>query len=155
TLAEVLARAGYATFAVTENPNISALLGFEQGFRHFRNLPREDTADQIHKRLFNWQARLQPPQPDFLYLPHLHPHGPYNQNAPWFDATTTGEARTLSAYDSEVRFWDEEFARAAARLGWERDTALVVTADHGEGFSERGFGGHGGSLFGELLDVPL
>lgn len=155
TLAELLSRAGYATFAITENPNISALLGFDQGFARFRNLRRADAADRIHKHLFNWRGHIAGAQPYFLYLHYMDPHGPYRQRAPWFDAAAKGEARVISAYDSEVRFWDEEFRRAFERMGWERDTVVIVTADHGEGFSERGFGGHGGSLFGELLDVPL
>jgi arylsulfatase A-like enzyme len=156
TLPEVLARAGYSTFALTLNPNISSKLGFAQGFGRFRNLPREDAADELNKRLFNWRARLLGSRPYFLYLHYLDPHGPYRENAPWFDRGATDEARIVSAYDSEVSFFDHHFQQAFERLGWERETLLVVTSDHGEGFEpERGFGGHGHTLYGELLDVPL
>ncbi len=155
TLAELLGSAGYATFAITQNPNVSAALGFDQGFARFRNLPREDRADALDKRLFNWNARIQRARPYFLYLHYLDPHEPYYENAPWFDAATRGTARLRSAYDSEVRFFDEHFRRAFEQSGWGHDTLVIVTADHGEGFAEHGLHGHGGSLYAEVLDVPL
>lgn len=155
TLAELLARAGYATFAITQNPNVSPALGFDAGFARFRNLPREDRADALNKRLFNWNPRLRRARPSFLYLHYLDPHEPYYENAPWFDRTTRGAARLQSAYDSEVRYFDEHFRRAFEQSGWSRDTLVIVSADHGEGFGEHGQHGHGGSLYGELLDVPL
>ncbi len=36
-----------------------------------------------------------------------------------------------------------------------RDTDLVITADHGEGFYEHGFLGHPAQLYQELVSVPL
>ena len=61
--------------------------------------------------------------------------------------------------------YDEELLALDARLGelfatlkkrglWD-DTLVVLTSDHGEEFSEHGSMGHGQSLYGELIDVPL
>lgn len=155
TLAELMGRAGYATFALTQNPNVSGLLGFDQGFRRFRNLPREDRAEALNQRLFNWTARIRRAQPYFLYLHYLDPHEPYSEHAPWFDGRARGTARVRSAYDSEVAHFDRHFQRASDHLGLEHDALVIVTADHGEGFGEHGLFGHGGSLHAELIDVPL
>jgi arylsulfatase A-like enzyme len=155
TLAETLLTGGYATFAVAENVNISASLGFQQGFLRFRNLRKESGADALNRRLFNWTGQLRSTRPYFLYLHYLDPHEPYTPRAPWYDASQTGDARQASAYDSEISFVDRQLRLAWERLGWERDTLLVVTADHGESFGRRGFAGHGHTLFGEVLDVPL
>ncbi len=155
TLAETLLTGGYATFAVTENVNISATLGFQQGFLRFRNLRKESGADALNQRLFNWARQLRSTRPYFLYLHYLDPHEPYTQRAPWYDASQTGTARLVSAYDSEISFVDQQLRLAWERLGWERDTLVVVTADHGESFGRQGFSGHGHTLFGEALDVPL
>jgi arylsulfatase A-like enzyme len=155
TLAETLLTGGYATFAVTENVNISTTLGFQQGFLRFRNLRKESGADALNQRLFNWAGQLRSTRPYFLYLHYLDPHEPYTPRAPWYDATQTGQARQVSAYDSEISFVDQQLRLAWERLGWQRDTLLVITADHGESFGRQGFAGHGHTLFGEVLDVPL
>jgi len=61
-------------------------------------------------------------------------------------------------YDEEIRFTDQGLAlllgdlRSAGELD---QTLVVLVADHGEEFFERGWLGHGSSLFDELLRVPL
>jgi arylsulfatase A-like enzyme len=155
TLPEALKRAGYATFGLAENVNISTHLGFHRGFDRFRNLPADDTADALHARLLAWKGRIDAHPRSFLYLHYLDPHSPYTERAPLFDARTTGMARAVSAYDSEIRHVDAYLERAYRTFGWERDTLLVLTADHGEEFGEHGSVEHGRSLFGEVLNVPL
>ncbi len=155
TLAETLLIGGYPTFAVTENVNISTTLGFQQGFLRFRNLRQESGADALNRRVFNWAGQLRKTQPHFLYLHYLDPHEPYTQRPPWYDPRLTGDERVVSAYDSEIAFVDQQLRLAWERLGWQRDTLLVITADHGESFGRKGAAGHGHTLFGEVLDVPL
>ncbi|MBL8899636.1 MAG: sulfatase [Planctomycetes bacterium] len=66
--------------------------------------------------------------------------------------------RLLELYDSEVAFTDAAIGKLLqalrARPRWER-TVVAVTADHGEEFGERRSLGHGSTLFGEAIDVPL
>jgi arylsulfatase A-like enzyme len=155
TLPQAMRRAGYATFGLSQNINISSTLGFDRGFDRFRNFPADDDAGSLTAHLTAWQTRLAGAPRHFLYLHYLDPHSPYRERAPWHDPTTRGRARTLSAYDSEIRWVDEHLSAAYASSGWERDTLLVVTADHGEEFGEHGSVEHGRSLFGEVLDVPL
>ncbi len=155
TLPEALKRAGYATFGLTQNVNVSAQLGFAQGFDRFRNLPAEDTAEALHARLLAWKPRIDAQARSFLYLHYLDPHSPYTERAPLFDPQSRGMARAVSAYDSEIHHVDAYLQRAYEAFGWERDTLLVVTADHGEEFGEHGSVEHGRTLFGEVLNVPL
>jgi len=61
-------------------------------------------------------------------------------------------------YDEEIRFTDagvEALLGALVELGLEEDTVVVLTADHGEEFLERGWLGHTRSLYDELVRVPL
>lgn len=155
TLPEVLQRAGYATFGLTQNVNISARLGFDQGFQRFRNLPADDTADVLHARLVAWKRHLDAAPRSFLYLHYLDPHSPYHERAPLFDPRSEGRARRISAYDSEIHYVDDYLRQAYELFAWDDDTLLVVTADHGEEFWEHGSVEHGRTLYGEVLNVPL
>lgn len=75
--------------------------------------------------------------------------------------TEVGEAerqRLVDAYDAMVAYWDDCFGRLVAQLeswGRLRNTIVVVTSDHGEGFFEHGVWAHQNSLYEELVRVPL
>jgi arylsulfatase A-like enzyme len=156
TQAEALAARGYRTFAITENPNLVAEMGFAQGFRSFSSFPRSLEADTILARLEELRPELQKPGPYLLYLHFMDVHGPYRPREPLFDASLTDDAaRKISAYDSGIRYLDERLARAFTTFGWEDNALVVVTADHGEELGDRGAWGHGATLFGEVLNVPL
>jgi arylsulfatase A-like enzyme len=61
-------------------------------------------------------------------------------------------------YREEVAFTDFHLGRLLAGLrqrGLERDTLVVVTADHGEELMRHGWIGHTRTLYDELLRVPL
>jgi len=62
----------------------------------------------------------------------------------------------VDQYDEEIAFTDamlRELVEAWRASG--RDLVVVVTADHGEEFGERGSWGHGHTLYPEQLHVPL
>ncbi len=67
-------------------------------------------------------------------------------------------AYVKSQYDGEIRCTDELLGRLWQRLRelqlW-NNTAVIVTADHGEEFFEHGTKGHKNNLFDESLHVPL
>jgi len=64
----------------------------------------------------------------------------------------------LALYDSEIAFTDEYVGRLLDELkrqGLYDDCIIIVTADHGEEFMERGWLGHTITLYQELIRVPL
>ncbi len=155
TIAEAMQRAGYATWAVTQNANITRELGFDQGFDHFLSKSPSREADPITDALLELRPRLRGGRPDFVYLHYMDVHAPNAGRAPWFDAALSGDARELSAYDSELRYLDSHLERTFRALGWERSAIAIVTADHGEEFRDHGGWGHARTLFAEVLNVPL
>jgi arylsulfatase A-like enzyme len=156
TLAEALAAGGYATYAVTQNPNVGAALGFTQGFASFDHYRKAIDAPKIVARLEELRSTLQSRRPYLLYLHFMDVHAPYRARAPFFDDSLVDEAeRRISAYDSGIHFLDARLRDLFGRFGWERDTFLVVTADHGEELGERGRAGHAATLHAEVLDIPL
>ncbi|MEF8842833.1 MAG: sulfatase [Haloarculaceae archaeon] len=61
-------------------------------------------------------------------------------------------------YDGELRYVDAELERlfdALVERGRLEDTAVVITADHGEEFLDHGRLGHHPTLYDELIHVPL
>jgi arylsulfatase A-like enzyme len=62
------------------------------------------------------------------------------------------------SYDDCIAYLDAQIGCLLGELdrrGVLEETLVVVTSDHGEHFGDRGLFGHGHSLYGELLDVPL
>lgn len=73
-----------------------------------------------------------------------------------FSEEEVGFLRDL--YDEEIRFTDRGIGMLLEALRThrlERDTIVVLTADHGEEFLERGWLGHSRTLYEELIRVPL
>jgi arylsulfatase A-like enzyme len=74
------------------------------------------------------------------------------------ELTDNDVADLLSLYDGEIRLVDETIDRLLTDLenrGILDETALFITADHGEAFGEHGRFGHHPYLYDELLRVPF
>ena len=113
------------------------------------------------------------PHPDFIFhekhdfysADHGAYSGPLRSNHPlkdlWLirDKLSAKDLEYLvSLYDSEIAYTDRHLAQVLDTLkgqGLYDDTVIVVTADHGEEFMERGWIGHVTTLYQELLHVPL
>jgi arylsulfatase A-like enzyme len=114
-------------------------------------------------------------KPFFLWVHYFDPHSPYDPPpgyavSPSVEVRLEGKRipesvngpetlkRLIRAYRSEVLYTDAQLGRLVERLrilGLLDRTALVVTADHGEGLGDHGVLEHGVSLFDELVRVPL
>ncbi len=159
TLAEVLQGRGYQTTAVTGAYVVSSRYGLHQGFDNYLDvLPGslygdsegleafypEITADQVSDRALHQLQQFTPQQPWFLWLHYFDPHADYA--AP--ERFTQRYPR--DPYAAEVAFVDEQIGRVVdylkARGQW-GDTAVVLTADHGESLGEHGEITHGHFIY--------
>jgi arylsulfatase A-like enzyme len=128
-----------------------------------------------------WLAGVGRSKPIFLWVHLFPPHSPYAAPRPWlgeFDPSgrdrnaaqtepswgwiqsqlPSGQVYTLEArYDESTAYADhyasEFLQRALELLG--PNTAIVITADHGESFAH-GYGAHTGpGLYNEITHIPL
>lgn len=137
-LAEALRAAGYTTFAVTQNPNLTQELGFDRGYSSF-NPVEGRSAGSITRRLGVMRPKIRGRRPYFLYLHYMDVHGPYLNGR----------------YDDGIANVDEHIRQVFERYKWDTDTVVIVTADHGEELGDHGGTGHAHNLYAETLNVPL
>jgi arylsulfatase A-like enzyme len=97
----------------------------------------------------------------FAWFHYFDPHLPYvpHPGAPDLRALDSSKvARARVPYDEEVWFTDQQLGRVLAYVAsqpWGADTAIVLTADHGEAFGEHNHVGHGREVREPLVRVPL
>ena len=154
TMPEILKKAGYATFAISDNFNIGDKQGFDQGFDKMITYSYKG-AEQVNKDLFSWKEEIEKNEKYFVYLHYMDPHGPYHAREPWYKDPGNRKLEPLEAYDSEINYVDSFIKKAYEEFGWDKNTVIVVTADHGEGLWDHGRQGHGFSLYREEIQVPL
>lgn len=141
-------------------------------------------SDRINDWVEHWlTTREGDDRPFFLYLHSTDPHAPYMPREPFrsrFAAEvppelgeldyvrpiTRGESEApagtrqafIDLYDAEIAFNDAELGRLFGLLrdhDLYENTLIVLVADHGEEFFDHGGWGHGRTLYGEQLDIPL
>ena len=180
---EVFAGAGWHTVAVTGGGYMSRDFGFSRGFDVYIDVARgvDQGADLL---LENLPGSAENDRPVFAFLHTYQVHSPYDPPDGFkhlfgelprgFKATSetllevqkdaddglTNEdfEHLETLYDGEIRYTDEVLGRLMASLeslGFLDNAIVVVTSDHGEEFGEHGGVLHGGTLFEELLHVPL
>lgn len=131
-------------------------------------------ANRVTDEALSWVSKRS--GPFFLYVHYMDPHTPYLPPFAWRDRMLAGRKpvdedilrdlkftklsltpdevdRIKAYYEGEIAFMDHEVGRLLD--GLPKDTLVVITADHGEGFMEHGMLLHGNSLYQELLHVPL
>lgn len=97
----------------------------------------------------------------FMWLHYFDPHAEYlpHPGAPSFVGDDkSGVAGTRALYDGEVWFTDREIGRVldyVREQPWGKDTAIIVTADHGEAFNDHNMSWHGREIWESLVRVPL
>ena len=129
-------------------------------------------------------AKKSSPTPFFLWLHYMDVHEPYMPERKYIDLAdpsigidqdemyalfeNTLLKRDVSdparvtllkrLYDVHVREADsyvESFFKSLDALGLLKDTAFIITSDHGDEFNEHGGLSHDDKLYSELIDVPL
>ena len=96
------------------------------------------------------------PRRFFAWFHFFDPHAQYvpHQGAPDF----AGPLPAKNVYDQEVWYTDKHIGRVLDYIKaqpWAEDTAIVLTADHGEAFADHGMNWHGQEIWESLIRVPL
>jgi arylsulfatase A-like enzyme len=174
TLAEVLADRGFATAAFVTGPELAATRGLAQGFatyvedRSEKNAPAStgglaQPAAGPNDWLNEWdQTGRRAPFFLFVHLPltrgdEVSPTPTEGMRGPE-DAEAMEIERAISRYDDAIRRADRELGQIVQLLDsleLRQETLVIVTSNHGEEFLERGNLGHGRTLYGESVRVPL
>ncbi|RPH53529.1 hypothetical protein EHM82_08275, partial [bacterium] len=176
TLAEALAASGYETSGYSSSLWTSRRLGYAQGFGSFGPFHGANGVEALSgldgSRRFVWIHVSQPGVPYLRrdrFLSRLGPKAPPlparvlpRQLEPWFDPSVPLPAakrrRFWALYRLNAAWADDRLGRLLDSLRksgqWDR-TLLVVTANHGEEFGEKGQILHGGNLGRQLLEIPL
>jgi arylsulfatase A-like enzyme len=141
------------------------------------------TAAQINQDFLEWLAEQDQDRPFFAFLNYFDAHAPYRvpeecdhhfgrtaetpeeidvlegweirpkRNVPGDEATLANDA-----YDDCLGYLDAQIGKLFDELasrGLLENTLVVITSDHGEELGEHGLFGHGRSLYGQEVHVPL
>lgn len=185
TLAEVLYRNGYRTWAITGGGQVSSGYGFFDGFETFieYTAPHRDVERKVRETI-NF-LKKERDNTFFVFFHTYKPHAPYIPIPPYdtmfdgkYEGHITGSLSDIeginsgqiqadqadlehieSLYDGEIREMDDQLAVLFDYLNQEgllEKTLIVLTSDHGEEFGEHGsVAVHSHTLYDELLRVPL
>jgi len=180
---EILAGRGWATVGVTGGAYTGAEFGFARGFQVFSDHPRD--VDRGRQVLVDSLREILPSgRPVFAFFHTYEVHSPY-RSPPEYDGlfgvdecrvATTSKAllelfgtagKVLDTkdfeclgihYDRGIRYTDDTLRRLAddlGAMGFLDNALVIVTADHGEEFGDHGRVLHRGTLYEELIHVPL
>jgi choline-sulfatase len=154
TITEVLKKEGYQTYGVADNLNIDSRQGFTQGFDKFRTFMYRG-AEKVNEVAKSWHKKITKKGKYFLYLHYMDPHAPYHGREPWYEKHEDRKLNRISSYDSEINYADKHIQEMFKLYGWDKNTLVIVTSDHGEGLWDHGLMGHGKTLYREEIQVPL
>ncbi|MCP4220829.1 MAG: sulfatase [bacterium] len=154
TIAEVFKARGYNTYGVADNLNIDNRQGFTQGYDKFRTFMYKSAAT-VNGTVKKWSVKMKKEGKYFLYLHYMDPHAPYHGREPWHTPHEDNRKNRISSYDSEINYVDQHIEELYRLFNWDKNTVIIVTADHGEGLWDHGLMGHGKTLYREELQVPL
>jgi len=184
TWPERLSQAGIAGLGLVANQLIAKGNNFNQGFTDWIQA-NDESAEQLNTRLLGWIDGQPHGARWFAYVQYMDPHAPYSAPGAARERWTNGyvEKRSfggslpgmlqrgeippfqpdeklhiIDLYDGEISYFDACFGQlrdALVARGLLADTVVVLLADHGEELFEHGQLGHGFTLYGEQLEVPL
>jgi len=186
TLAEVFKGNSYKTAGIISHVLVSRVLGFAQGFDSYDEENAKGhshvSSPSITRKAISYIEQHQNDR-FFLFLHCFDPHYSYIMHEDYdyypdydgqlYSGQVVEEQREIAPkmspddiryikalYDSEINFTDKYIRVILDKLkelGLYENTLIVLTADHGEEFLERGdyWIGHTNSLYQEQIHVPL
>lgn len=162
-LPEVLGAHGVERLSAHAHWYFDQTAGFRSAFDDYRMVPgitKDNETDRSitspeHLALAKAQLRAQTDaQPFFAWYHFMDPHDRYLDH----EGFPTYGPRHRDRYDAEVRFTDHHVGKlldVIAAAPWADRTAIIVSADHGEAFGEKGMNRHAYELWESLVHVPL
>ncbi|MGH7338542.1 MAG: sulfatase, partial [Myxococcota bacterium] len=165
---EVFAKAGFQTVGIYRNGWVAPTFGFAQGYEVYKRpagrrlapsvkLANPTLTDQSTDEATIEAAleflRVGGSKRWFLYLHLMDVHEYlYDQDSALFGSSHS------DIYDNSIRHTDsliEWLVDELSAQGYRDRTLIVVAADHGEAFGERGYDGHAREVFRESTETPL
>jgi arylsulfatase A-like enzyme len=163
-LAQLLSEQGIRTVAILNDESTGYFapgLGFA---RHFDDIPypkrvrdrrsdprrREANLDEVTADITIEQLSAMGDEQFFIWTHFFSPHGAYEP--------PEGYDIPFERYYGEVYFADMQVGRVLeqlARVERDRNTIVVISADHGESFWEHNNNTHGKELYDHAMRVPL
>ncbi|MEZ4225819.1 MAG: sulfatase-like hydrolase/transferase [Polyangiaceae bacterium] len=167
-ISERAQKAGIRTLTGNGHGYFLPAMGLNQGFDDYRLLPgtfldvkgvADITSDRLNKLAKEMLTDPKNVGEDgskrfFAYFHFLDPHYTYIKHP---ESPDWGDTRR-DLYDNEVHFsdkWVGDLVDWALEQPWGKHTAVIITADHGEGFGERGHYRHAYEVWEGLVRVPL
>lgn len=163
-ITERMQEKGIRTMAVHSHLYFDRAPGLRQGFDIWQMVPgitwnsQTDESVTSDKSVDSIIALLSDPENTkgqfFLWTHMMDPHDVYvkHKESPDFGKDNRGR------YDSEVWFTDFHLGRLlefAEKQPWWKNTAVIVSADHGEAFGEHGLYKHAFEIWEVVTRIPL
>lgn len=170
TLAEILKQKGWKTAAFVSAFPLTRRFKLNQGFEEYWDDIAENgaklrpklelKADRMTQKLLNWMNKDKSDSNEFVWIHYFDPHAPYTPPAKFSSVKSPrpNASPELNAYDGEIQFLDEQLGvlfEGLKKTGRLDDTLIIFVSDHGEGFKEHGYSGHGWFLYDEVIRVAL
>jgi choline-sulfatase len=166
TFFEVLAAAGlkpigiFSHFYFTPDRGISRAFAewSDDGAGTIAESNKDSASPRIVPRVIDRLKQAAAKHERFVLWTHLfEPHSSYMPHKE-FPTSLSGVPGLMEKYDYEIAFadlWVKKLFDELKALGLEKDTAIVVCADHGEAWGEHKQYFHGTDLYDEQMRVPL
>lgn len=163
-IAETLSRNGIATLSWHGHMYFARAKGLNQGFDEWRVVPglsfdaqtdNHVTSEKMTKLGIELLSKPELKDKQFFAWAHyMDPHDQYNRHA---EAPDFGN-KARDRYDQEIfhtDLWIKKLLDFVDEQPFGKDTYLIVSADHGEAFGEKGMYKHAFELWEVLTRVPL
>ena len=127
----------------------SALYGGSQAVRK--------RGSEVNAELLRWIDRRQNAHPFFAFINYFDVHFPYGSPR-GYASPGWAEDSTVNRYDAGTKYVDDCLGRLMTELTnreMDKNTIVIVTADHGESLGQHGLRYHGSALYWEQIHVPL
>ena len=152
TLAEHLKPSGYRTAAFTASFVLNKYFKLDQGFDlyHGPDKSNELIAEEVVRSSIEWLKDNEGPW--FLWIHIWDPHAPYSAPEPF------GSRFRSDPYSGEVAYTDSQLGilfKYIENSGLMKNTAIVLTGDHGEALGDHGEQEHGYFAYNETIHIPL